>query len=463
MPSSPLIQLVAVGQSDEYLTLNPQVSYFKYVHKRHTRFAMESLKISFDGKAPSLKSSIDRCRVKIPRHGDLLADMHLVFTLPDIYSDSISDLRFRWIPNFATHFVSEANIYIGSLGKAIDTLYGEWMLIWNELSMSQSRKEQYNVLTGNVQEMINPKIYDPVIKVGKNNKLYYISYPYSDVSNRPSITSRQVAVPLNFYFTRSEMLYIPLCALQTSEVIVTVDIQNIESLYQVYDSAIEQYISPIEYNTKYNKTISIDNFVNTRDISPYIETKYVYLDETERKLITVNRRNNTFLVQNIYRKEVEVSEMSKTIDLDFNVPVKELIWFLRRRDYRSTNTLDNYTLDKYGRDNSEILSWAKLYWNKSNERVEEKESIYYGKIQPYQHHTSIPRTGIYCYSFALFPEKWQSSGYYNPGGRFPIKTSLQVGVNRKENEDVNYTITVYSVMYNILEIIGGMGSFKFAT
>jgi hypothetical protein len=48
MPIAPLIQLVSVGQVDEYLSLSPQLSYFKYVYRKHTRFALDSLKLNFD-------------------------------------------------------------------------------------------------------------------------------------------------------------------------------------------------------------------------------------------------------------------------------------------------------------------------------------------------------------------------------------------------------------------------------
>ena len=131
MPSSALIQLVAVGNSDEYFTSNPNMSFYKYIYKKHTRFAMESVKVTFESKAPELNDKDEITRIKIPRHGDLLSDVQFIFTLPDIYSDRISNLKFRWIKNAATLLIKKTDIYIGSFGRPIDTLYGEWLLIWN--------------------------------------------------------------------------------------------------------------------------------------------------------------------------------------------------------------------------------------------------------------------------------------------------------------------------------------------
>ena len=46
-----LMQLVAYGAQDIYLTGNPQITFFKVVYRRHTNFSMESIKQTFDGNA----------------------------------------------------------------------------------------------------------------------------------------------------------------------------------------------------------------------------------------------------------------------------------------------------------------------------------------------------------------------------------------------------------------------------
>ena len=44
-----LMQLVAYGAQDIYLTGNPQITFFKVVYRRHTNFAMESIEQTFNG------------------------------------------------------------------------------------------------------------------------------------------------------------------------------------------------------------------------------------------------------------------------------------------------------------------------------------------------------------------------------------------------------------------------------
>ena len=134
MPVSPLIQLVSIGQVDQYLSLTPQLSYFKYVYKRHTRFALDNLKLNFDSTTvPRLGNSENICIKKIERHGDLLSNLTLVVRIPEINSEK--DYRFRWIDNYATLLIKKAELFVGSQGVAINTLYGEWMVIWNELTL----------------------------------------------------------------------------------------------------------------------------------------------------------------------------------------------------------------------------------------------------------------------------------------------------------------------------------------
>jgi len=117
--------------------------------------------------------------INIQRHGDLLADINLVMTLPAIKSYKKDtgtvpgDLRFRWIENFGTLLVKEATIYIGSLGVPINKLYGEWILIWNELTLDTGKKEKYDKLTGNIEKNINPRVEETTIKLDKLNKLNY--------------------------------------------------------------------------------------------------------------------------------------------------------------------------------------------------------------------------------------------------------------------------------------------------
>ena len=166
-----LLQLIAVGQIDEYLSINPELSFYQYVYKKHTNFAMESKQLTFQ-KNPVLEPTTltNTYECVISRYGDLLSELYFCFTLPDIYSSDT--YKFRWIKNAASIFIKKASVFID--GTLIDQTTGEWMNIWNELTLPSS-DTRYDSMFGNVSEMLDPKL--PYSRVTLyNNKFTYNFY-----------------------------------------------------------------------------------------------------------------------------------------------------------------------------------------------------------------------------------------------------------------------------------------------
>ena len=82
-----LMQLVAYGAQDIYLTGNPQITFFKVVYRRHTNFSMEAIQQTFDGTADFGRD----VSATISRNGDLVYRMYLEHsatfteTTPNLY------------------------------------------------------------------------------------------------------------------------------------------------------------------------------------------------------------------------------------------------------------------------------------------------------------------------------------------------------------------------------------------
>ena len=68
-----LMQLVAYGAQDIYLTGNPQITFFKVVYRRHTNFSMESIEQTLDGSV----GFSSRVTSTISRNGDLITNMYV--------------------------------------------------------------------------------------------------------------------------------------------------------------------------------------------------------------------------------------------------------------------------------------------------------------------------------------------------------------------------------------------------
>ena len=72
-----LLQLVAYGAQDVYLTGNPQITFFKVVYRRHTNFALESIQQTFNGSV----AYGSRVTATISRNGDLISRAYLMLAV----------------------------------------------------------------------------------------------------------------------------------------------------------------------------------------------------------------------------------------------------------------------------------------------------------------------------------------------------------------------------------------------
>ena len=178
-----LMQLVAYGAQDIYLTGNPQITFFKVVYRRHTNFAMESISQTFDGKVDYGRKT----SVTISRNGDLVHKVYVEVNLDtaDLSLDTSIEL------GNAFAFIKNVELEIG--GQLIDRQYGDWMNIWAELTHGVAKGEQLKKL------------------IDLNNKRVYI--------------------PLQFSFCRNPGLAIPLIALQYHEVKLNMTLASLQEVW----------------------------------------------------------------------------------------------------------------------------------------------------------------------------------------------------------------------------------------
>lgn len=465
-----LIQLVARGQQDIYLTGSPTMSYFQFVYRKHTNFAMESVRQTFMTKpALDIKTnrSISTCR--IGRVADLLQDVYLAFELPAIYSDS--NLRFRWIDKVANYMIYTASVRIDT--NLIDIQYGEWLDVWNELTLPPGKREAYDKMTGNSFDITNPTAFNNRITITNNwiDYDYYPGFRYVNGVAVPSIRSRRLHVPLNFWFTRNPGLALPLVAIQYQNVDISIEFRGIEELYQIFDNNTGLYYSPRKYRQLYpnGEEVGINRFIvpggggeyTTIDIDGYIEANYIFLDDDERRQMASESRD--ILVERVYRNEQEGFTMVGMMDLPIQNSVKEMIWVIRRSDVTDYNEWSNFTYNM-PQDGSlptqNILKTGKVMFN-GLDRFEEKSYEYFNQLQPYMYHVNTPRTGVHVYSFALFPEKNQPSGTTNMS--MISKIQLYMTFHQPTDENVDYEVIVYNRYYNICRIMAGVASMVYTS
>jgi len=462
-----LLQLVAYGAQDVFLTGNPQITFFKVVYRRHTNFAIESIEQTFNGTA-RLGS---RVNVLITRNGDLINRIYFKGTL----KATVGNVAL--VPYFGLRLLKQIELEIG--GQKIDKHYSEWMYIWNELSMPLGKKDGYN-------KMVGGNIKNSSIYLATNN-------------------TYDVYVPLEFWFCRNVGLSLPLIALQYHEVKLSIEFCNQQEIKDTYagnycynDNVIQKHSGASQNNSNHTGNVEL------KDVELWVD--YIFLDTDERRrfaqlsheyLIEQLQFNGSEVILNGYTDENNYS--LKNVKLNFNHPCKELIWVIKpdndsdNAEKKLTNTDDeeitvkqsdvtgkvywnNFSNNQYNAYNhlkeNEIgddmdsdthaniiencTAHAKLQLN-GNERFTERDGNYFSIIQPYQHHEITPgeyNKGINMYSFALKPEEHQPSGTLNMS-RID-SAHLQLSSRRAG------LISIFAVNYNVLRIISGMGGLAYS-
>jgi Major capsid protein N-terminus/Large eukaryotic DNA virus major capsid protein len=455
-----LMALLAVGPQNQYTSQSPEMSYWRQVYKRHTNFSMESIQATFQ-TAPILNASMNQFTCRIGRHGDLLGNVYMSIELPDIYSDG--NLRFRWVKNLGCVLLN--HYYVNVDTQRIDERWGQFMDIWSELSHTHDKRRAFDKMTGNTADVVDPKSLQRKVTIDNNN-LSYTFYPAALNANSPSIAKRRIYIPLDFWFTKSNVLALPLVGLQYQNIDITVELPPITSLYQVWDpreGINGGYISPLEYMSRYpGVDASISAFTqyggggpSTLFLNAYMECNYIFLDTIERNHVAIS--NTDYLVERVYQNTPGSVKGIGVLDMTVSNPIKEIVFVFRRSDANIYNDWTNYTKTHPSSAAGGILSTAKVLFN-GMDLFKDKDAAFFNQLQPYTYHSNSPRQGVYCYSFALYPEKVQPSGSFN--ATMINKTQLYVTLT---DSDKYYDAFVYSIYYNIFRVMSGSGAMVFTS
>jgi hypothetical protein len=248
-----LIQLVGVGAQNELVNGNPSMTHFRAVYRRHTNFAMEQIRMPFTSSNLEFPLSGTRtisCR--IDRYAQLLHDCYLVLTLPDIWSplkylngsvppagydprtNSIG-YEFQWIENIGYNLIDHVDVTMN--GQVIQNLRGEWLKMYSYLTHDANKRTIVDQMVGNV-----PELNDPAHAYDRNGQYPHAiaptALPSIDPQTKvpePSIRSRQLVIPLHFWFCENPGMALPLVSLQNAEVYINVTLRPVTELYTVVD------------------------------------------------------------------------------------------------------------------------------------------------------------------------------------------------------------------------------------
>jgi hypothetical protein len=576
------MQLVAYGAQDVFLTGTPEITFWKVSYRRHTNFAMESIEQTFSGQADFGR----RVTCTVSRNGDLCYRTYLQVTLPEINQSmytlqagqshtngpNSAGVYARWLDYIGEQMISQIEVEIG--GQRIDRQYGDWMHIWNQVTLSTEQQRGYFKMIGNTTNLTyitDPNfnnIQGPCSANGSPNQV---------CAPRNALPETTLYIPLLFWFCRNPGLALPLIALQYHEVKFNLDIRPIgECLWAV------NTINPTAAQVNGASSLSVNLAYQQSLVAASLYVDYIFLDTDERRKMAQNPHE--YLIEQLqFTGDESVGSSSNKIKLNFNHPVKELIWVVQpdmNVDYCSAleagTTLYrclgaqpfNYTdaidvlpnaihaflgpqeaYNEFASDGTFTLagatdaqnrnqntpgaggsvnnigdypssagtgvgsvggSWyqtgagstsfgvfasdgigsggqnpqggstvsdagafvlaetaldmhcwgenpcvtAKLQLN-GQDRFSEREGSYFDVVQPFQHHTRAPDTGINIYSFALRPEEHQPSGSCN-FSRIDNAVLQLILSGPTVGGVATAKVRVYAINYNVLRVMSGM-------
>jgi hypothetical protein len=539
-----LMQLVAYGAQDVFLTGTPEITFWKVSYRRHTNFAMESIEQTFQGQADFGR----RVTCTISRNGDLCYRTYLQVTLPEINQEmrkSTENVYARWLDYIGEQMISCVEVEIG--GQRIDRQYGDWMHIWNQVTLSAEQQRGYFKMIGNTTQLTY--ITDPNF-AAVSGPCAAAGGPSQVCAPRNALPETTLYIPLLFWFCRNPGLALPLIALQYHEVKINLDIRPIgECLWAVNNLTTSSMSTSVSCATAYQQSL----------VAASLYVDYIFLDTDERRKMAQNPHE--YLIEQLqFTGDESVGSSSNKIKLNFNHPVKELIWVVQpdanvdycaslqggatlyktlgAQPFNYTDAIDalpnaihafggpsevgssgdfitssglfqmpgasDFTSSSAGYNAAEntwgstsqpfgtqdgaspsgsyvsdagtfVLAetaldmhcWgenpcvtAKLQLN-GQDRFSEREGSYFDVVQPFQHHTRAPDTGINVYSFALRPEEHQPSGSCN-FSRIDNAVLQLVLSSGTVAGTATAKVRVYAVNYNVLRVMSGMAGVAYS-
>jgi len=430
-----LMQLVAYGAQDVYLTGSPKVTFFQAVYKRHTNFAMENIEQVVNGTA----ANSARLSVTVARNGDLIGEMYLELTSNatlNVSANSTSadgtDSSSEWV---AERAVADIELTIG--GQRIDKHYQKWWRLYSELYLDEAKKLQYGKMAS---------------ATALGNKVF---------------------LPMIFFFNRNPGLYLPLIALQYHE--VRLDI-TLAATYANYfgTNAVKVWGNYVYLDTEERRRFAQKGHeylieqvqhtgVDTVDVNDQSKQVRLSFNHPVKELVWCFSSTGTAATSNDMW-DTTSARLSNVSTVALLTETANVVAYSTSLSAVGGPLMTIDGAQWIGEDGAAggtkpvgPLNTFKVILN-GQDRFKEQSGKYFNQVQPYYHHSGNPYPGIYSYSFALKPEEHQPTGTCN----FSRIDNAQVQVLQKAGTSATTSMHMFAVNYNVLRIQSGMGGLAFS-
>jgi hypothetical protein len=524
--SSPatLLSVVCYGVQDTRLLTpkgQPNINHYVKIFKKTTRWAAQWIRVDFDGQ-PNLGKK-NTCT--IPKKGELLSQITLVVTMPDIATPqqnaksacapgTFIGPSFGWTNSLGHALISQAEFDVG--GVNVDTFDGRFMELHDELYESNVSVRSKNRM---IQRVAN-------------------GFNASSIGSDPDKPTT-CYVPIPFWF--SQNMYenaLPLDALSADIVQVHITLRPVDQLY--YTDARIDTKNPPQKNSPCNPT-NMPNFANapfyranpngnlkiystnlsqqqtgiSGELIPgytmpatfnledaYLLCEFISLEEYEATLFRSGMLEYRVEQHYIVPPHITESAPNARIQLPYSNPVKELMWVCQNPDALNYNAWFLFTRNTYSAETypnewynipwwpdavltntdaslpafryaySEPITGAELTFSNIKRFSHMDSPSLFRSVLPMIHYRKAPLFNryIYVFPFGLAPgakDDKSLGAFYNPRGfsNFDKLPKKELGLTMKRNADGSYpnlTVHAYITTWNIFRVFGGRGTMLFA-
>jgi hypothetical protein len=502
-----LLNIVAVGANNVFLTGNPCKTFFKATYAKYSNFGLQKFRIDYDGQRDLRSAEPSTFTFKIPRYADLLMDTYIVVTLPDIWSPVYpptadtgykwAPYEFKWIKNIGTHMIKEIVITCGSL--TLQRYSGEYMAAMVDRDFSADKKELFYKMTGH-----SPELNDPAGAHGRTNSYPSASFTPNTAGAEPSIRGRNLYIPINTWFTLNSTCAFPLVALQYNELVVSITMRPVQELFQVRDVFDVEYNYPYiqpDFNesrfqmyrflqtppTAYIQPDDYDIRFLTWNADIHLLATYCFLSKEETQVFAAE--DHVYLIKDVFEYKYENVTGSKRIKINSNGMIASWMWYMQRNDVNLRNEWSNYTNWPYDRLPSNItlapfepllgteydLSYGMavhpnlnnitnsgititgIYHNENRKEILETLGILlngdyrenlmtrgvYDYIEKYTRTAGAATEGLYCYNYCLNTSPFE----YQPSGAINLSKfkTIELEINTY-SPTVDYVNSSYDII-----------------
>ena len=483
------INLAVTGIQDQWLTGEPEFSYFLVNFKRHTKFSIEATETPFDGE-PNFDTSLE-CRIPANK-GDLIRSMMLKFTLPQpTVPNKTFNVTFQAV-------AGEGNKYfVDGVQQATLTLYEGTTYTFNNAShpshpfrfsttaspsysdyttgvtnpstatvtftptsttpsilyyycaLHNGMGGQINVKSLRYRESIGAQIIEHAdLRIGGQTIERvtgdYI-YMYNQIHNNHDDTDQSLyflsghgnyipvsydwdySIMLPFYFFRHPSLALPVCAITKQLVEVEIKFRKLEDITVTYTTSSGAIEDPPSDVSSSIKKVSLI-------------TDFFYITENEKNFLLSRPIEYVITQIQLSQFKMKPGETKKSGMLNFKNPVKEMFFVAISDDVFKYNPIKNVTM-KF-----------------NNNTIIDADNLMLSYEQPLKYYTGTTENNFGVYSFSLKPETYYPTGQVNMSRIAHNLIEIELD---SPDSSFGHKVYVYAVNYNVLHVESGLGGLKF--